>query len=169
MRPPERYRFVHDHPIWQSADGPQTAEILTRMYAIAREQNDHRSGLALRYYLCKSVVKPNFSLPNGQTNASLLAEMERDARTYGFPVEETVAHYHLANERHRLNTLPFEAHYVEVMNTFNRMESIGFEEFADYDPGSLLFSIGQFMWDLDPHLNNSEILLKNTKIKYLKS
>ncbi len=148
MSPPERYRFVHDYPFWKIGSGADLTSLLHRMAAIAKEENDRHTLLALKYSVCQVSGTEGFKMPEGKNGTAILTEMEAEAKKSGYEVEEVVAHHYLVNDLSAAKRLTNEQHYVEVQKTFERMEALGFERFKDYDVVSILFSLSKFLWDL---------------------
>lgn len=148
MHSAERYRFVHDFSFWQYKDGKKLSTLLTQMLRIAEEKKDRHTVLAVKYYMGQVAGNAGFYLPGGKTPQELYREVEKEAREKGYAVEEVVVHQYLANDLNPDHALSPEAQYVEVQKTFERMKTMGFEKFKDYNVVAILFNLNQFMWEL---------------------
>lgn len=148
LRPAERYRFVHNFPFWQYKDGQKLSTLLAQMLRIAEQKKDRHTVLVVKYYMGQVAGNAGFQIPGGKTPRELYREMEREARKKGYAVEEVVVHQYLANDLNPDHALSPEAQYVEVQKTFERMKTLGFEKFKDYNVVAILFNLNQFMWDL---------------------
>lgn len=148
MRPAERYRFVHDFPFWQYQNGKKLSRLLAQMLRIAEQKNDRHTVLVVKYYMGQVAGNVGFQIPGGKTPRELYREIEREARKKGYAVEEVVVHQYLANDLNPDHALSPEAQYVEVQKTFERMKTLGFEKFKDYNVVAILFNLNQFMWEL---------------------
>lgn len=63
-------------------------------------------------------------------------------------MEAIVAHHYAMFEAYGLKKIPNERLYAEVLNTYGRMEAVGFERFKPYNTAALLWHLGQFMYKL---------------------
>lgn len=123
------------------------------MLNAASLENDRRTVLAIKYYICKISGNPSFEMPDGKTAAQLYLEIEAEAQEMGFEVEELVAHHYIVNNLSPSNKMTTEQQYVECQKTFEHMKEIGFDKFKDYEVQAILFNLAYFMWELEDFEN----------------
>lgn len=141
----ERFCFVRDFPFWKT-DSATTASILCQLLPTAERVRDHRAVFALKFRLFQ---QRNTLKLNQKYILQLLVELENMANDHDWEVEKVVAHHYLVFEKYNLKEIPIERMYAEVLNTFGRMEELGFERFEDYQLDGILFELGQFMYTLE--------------------
>lgn len=149
MSPVQRYRYVHDYPYWKLKPGKEQSDLLSKMLAAAEAEKDRHTVLAVKYYICRISGNPGFEMPHGKTGLQFFFEIQEEARARRFVVDEVVAHHYLVSMLRASNELTTEQLYVENQQTFERMRSIGFEKFSDYEVEGILFSLAYFMWELE--------------------
>jgi tetratricopeptide (TPR) repeat protein len=145
MPPTGRFCFVRDFPFWKT-DSAATASILSQLLPTAERVRDHRTVFALKF---QQFQQRNSLKLNQKDILQLLVEMENMANGHDWEVEKVVAHHYLVFEKYNLKDIPIERMYAEVLNTFGRMEELGFERFEDYQLDGILFELGQFMYTLE--------------------
>lgn len=118
---------------------------LSQLCRVAQEEGDARSVFVLKFRQYKHRGRLNESI---ETALQWINELEAFARDHKLEVETIVAHHYAMFEAHGLKKIPNERLYAEVLNTYERMESVGFERFKPYNTAALLWHLGQFMYKL---------------------
>lgn len=145
MTDAQRYRYGQDIP-FEKLDSATVLTILNQLLSITEEKNDDRCAFALKLQHFHQRVKLKLKQPDIQ---QLLSEMEKLAVDHNWAVETVVAHHYVIFEKYYQNEIPTEEEYAEVLNTFGRMEELGFEQFKDYQLESMLWDMSQFMYGLE--------------------
>ena len=143
---------------------------VAQLCAVAQDEGDMRSVFAIKFKLYKHRGRLNES---AETALQWITELEGFARDHKLEVEAVVAHHYAMFEAHGLKKIPNERLYAEALNTYERMEAIGFEQFRPYNVVGLLWHLGQFMYklgDLDrmhKYLHAAEPFLAYTERDHL--
>ncbi|MBL7805543.1 MAG: helix-turn-helix transcriptional regulator [Saprospiraceae bacterium] len=141
----ERYRMVHHFP-FSRLDSAAMADTYEQMYAVAAQQKDTHTRLALAYYKFRERKKLRLSY---EQITALLATMEQEADAHHFAVERAVAHHFAIFEDYDKAKISREQVYAAILLEFEEFKNIGFVQFQDYDVSRLLFHLSRFMYDLD--------------------
>lgn len=118
---------------------------LLQLCRVAQEEGDARSVFVLKFRQYKHRGRLNESI---ETALQWINELEAFARDHKLEVETIVAHHYAMFEAHGLKKIPNERLYAEVLNTYERMEAVGFEQFKPYNTAAILWHLGQFMYKL---------------------
>lgn len=118
---------------------------VAQLCRVAQEEGDARSVFVLKFRQYKHRGRLNESI---ETALQWINELETFARDHKLEVETVVAHHYAMFEAHGLKKIPTERLYAEVLNTYERMEAVGFERFEPYNTAALLWHLGQFMYKL---------------------
>ncbi|MBI5915912.1 MAG: hypothetical protein HY842_11080 [Bacteroidetes bacterium] len=145
MSPAQRFAFARDFPFWKS-DSATVSLALRQFLPIAAAKNDSRTAFALKLHQYHQRSKLKLKQAD---ILQLLSEMEVLATAHEWEVETVVARHYIVFEKYDLNEIPIEQKYTEVLNTFGRMEDLGFEQFRDYEGEGILFDLSQFMYGLE--------------------
>ncbi len=154
----ERYRFIQDLPLHDEAvrDGAASKVLLTRMSEIAREQNDTHSHLAARFRYWKCLGG------GGRTYEQLyagLSDLEKEANDEGYEEIALMAHMNKMYDKFNNGSLPFEQMYVEVQQSFEKMQRMGFGPLLDYQVDRILLYHARFMMELEDFEEAYRILI----------
>lgn len=152
MSDAERYRFVHDFS-FSKMDSTAVCDVLNRMYAIGKEDNDTRTVLAVLYrrYTDCNALHPRSSEQRASDLMAALTEMEKLAKQKNFAVENVVGRFYLKYTEFVQRGGSREKMYVEVRNTFENMTAIGCHKFSDYNYEFMLRCAIKFMWNMEDH------------------
>lgn len=160
MSPSERYRFVHDVS-FSELDSAATAAFVARMRILSLEQKDTRSALAANFRRYKDRLKFGTS----QSNASLdsmfvaLSEMETLGSKKGCETEALVGHIYYTFEQYNYKRLPPEAMYVDILQSFEKMQAMGLGKFKDYQLEAIFYLYCNFMMNLEDYEEAYRLLI----------
>ncbi len=148
MTESERYRFVHDYPFWKLVEVKQLTTTLDKMREIAETNKDYRTQLALQYYTFLVAGNVGFKIPNGKSFNDVLIDMQKLATQKGYEIEALAASFYLTNSLYLGKKIAVEQYYVDEQHCLEKIQSIGFEKFRDYNVVAILFDFSKGLWDL---------------------
>ncbi len=143
----QRFQFVHDFPFWKNSDFSANARYLFEMLEVSECTHDIRTRLAIYFYMCKaftghSEIKPYFQ------SQRLMREIKRIAHEYQFEVEETVALHYLSDNLTNSQKLSTGKQYIQIQLVFEKLKTIGFDQFREYSIDGILLDQAQLMWKI---------------------
>lgn len=152
MSPSERYRFVHDVS-FSELDSAGTAAIVAMMRILSLEQKDTRSALAANFRRYKDRMKfgTSQSIECHESMLVALSEMETLGSEKGCETEALVGHIYYTYELYNYKRLPPEAMYVDILQSFEKMQAIGFGKFRDYQLDQIFYFYCHFMMGLEDY------------------
>lgn len=141
----KRLEAVYALPVYQ-LDTQALAFTLDRLLAAAERKKDQRCVFALKYR--RFVERLKLKIPQSE-NVPMLEELEKMAKDNRWETEQVVVRHYAAFEQYSTRKMPQEQMYAVVLNIYDRMEKIGFEQFRPFGADAMLYHLSSFMWDLN--------------------
>ncbi|MCC7245306.1 MAG: hypothetical protein IT269_06480, partial [Saprospiraceae bacterium] len=113
---------------------------------VARKAGDHRAVWALDFEFFQQ--RPDFKWPQ-EMRLSSIEKLYKTASEAGWDVEEIVALHYLQFEKYNYKLILHEKLYAHILTEFERMKSVGLEQFKYFEPARILFHDAKFMYELD--------------------
>ncbi len=151
----ERYQFVQAFP-FEKLDSAALANLLPRLFQIARETGDQHTALALQFHQIRGRETLKFT---PAVRDSLYKRMKTEAVEGGFDIEAAVARHFILLENFQQNRVPPGQSYAEVLQELAQWKAVGFEKFRDYGIARLLFQDATYLYQLEDYENALPALL----------
>ncbi len=155
MSSTERCRYLHELAQVEM-DSASFVSRYNPFAGICEAKKDLLAAWVLKYYRFQQ--RRILKLSKDET-LQALQDLVVDAKQNGFETEALVATHYLVFEKYGAKQIPHEVLYTAIIQEFDQMEELGFEQFKDYDLAKILKHDGMFLYDLEDFDKSLEYLL----------
>jgi len=146
----QKLDYIHNFPFWEIKAQDERISILNDMLYITGLKNETEAKNLICFYACWNLDSLGFQKVFQSTQEEVLQTIYLNAKQQDSSVQEIIFQFYY---RGYINTRPSkikdEDQYLNILQTFEKMNNLGFDKFEDYRIDAVLFSMAKFMFEIE--------------------